>query len=65
VDTIVFRKAVRKPEDNWEFMKIAPEGACSYCDEMRKEGKDFFPNHTAMYFCESGRYDHCTCDRCF
>jgi hypothetical protein len=60
-----FRKSVKKPEGNWEFMKMAPEGECSFCDEMREKDCDFFPNHTAMYFCESGRRDHCTCDRCF
>jgi hypothetical protein len=59
------RKAVNSPEPDWVFNKYAPEGECVYCDQMREEKKDSFPNHTAMYFCQSGRYDHCSCDRCF
>lgn len=62
---LLFKKSVNKPESDWQFLKMAPVGECSFCDEQREQGNDFFPNHTAMYFCESGRYDHCTCDRCF
>ena len=25
----------------------------------------FYPRHTAMRSCQSGRHPHCTCDTCF
>lgn len=63
--TQAFRNSEKQRPEDYIFIKQMPPGECSYCDEQREKGNDFFPNHTAMSFCESGRYNHCTCDRCF
>lgn len=60
-----WRPAEKKCPDDYIFIKQMPLGLCTYCDREREMGNDFFPNHTASYWCQSGRYDHCTCDRCF
>lgn len=60
-----FRPAEKQRPEDYIFIKQMPQGMCSYCDEEREKGNTFFPNHTAMYSCQSGRYDHCTCDKCF
>jgi len=44
---------------------LAPPGECAFCDRMRAEGADFFPDHDASSRCQSGAHDHCTCDTCF
>lgn len=36
---------------------------CAYC--ARFKPTDMFPPHDASRNCESGHYDHCTCDTCF
>lgn len=38
---------------------------CSFCVEQENKGNTFFPPHQASENCESGKYDHCTCDTCF
>ena len=42
-------------------------GICSTCDHYRASAgpRGFFPSHTAMRGCRSGKRDHCTCDGCF
>ncbi len=35
---------------------------CPLC--IANKGK-FYPDHTASSSCESGKRDHCTCDKCF
>ena len=48
-----------------EYVYMAPEGECSYCDRARAEGDKMMPSHTASSMCESGKHSHCTCDRCY
>jgi len=41
---------------------------CSYCDrEYETNGQKLamMPSHTASSRCQSGGYNHCTCDTCF
>lgn len=38
---------------------------CTYCIEQLREGRDFFPPHTASSACQSGGGEHCACDICF
>lgn len=38
---------------------------CTTCDYIRDKKDGFGPSHDASDRCESGRYDHCTCDTCF
>jgi hypothetical protein len=40
-------------------------GKCPYCDAERRDNSNFHPPHDPSDHCESGRYAHCTCDRCF
>jgi hypothetical protein len=40
-----------------------PPGECPYCDSCRDD--NMMPSHTASDRCESGRHNHCTCDRCY
>jgi len=47
------------------FIKQMPLGECKYCDIMRLDQIEFHPSHTAKWYCESGKYNHCTCDTCF
>lgn len=47
------------------FMQFAPEGECTYCDSERTKGNKWFPPHTARPNCQSGKYNHCTCDTCY
>ena len=37
---------------------------CSTCEQIKAEG-GFGPRHNASRRCESGGYNHCTCDTCF
>ena len=37
---------------------------CSTCEQIKAEG-GFGPRHNASRRCESGGYNHCTCDICF
>ncbi len=60
-----FRPSSKQKPQDYIFVHQMPEGQCSYCDRERETGNDFFPNHTASWWCESGRYNHCTCDKCF
>lgn len=43
----------------------ADPGECAYCDSLRERGESFHPPHDVSSNCESGRRDHCSCDRCF
>jgi len=47
--------------------RVVAFGICSFCDHMRADWGPggFFPSHTAMRGCESGKRNHCTCDTCF
>lgn len=38
--------------------------ACSYCQRAGRPG-GFFPPHTALSSCQSGKRAHCSCDSCF
>lgn len=42
-----------------------PKGECAYCDSEREQGNTFHPSHDASERCESGKRNHCSCDRCF
>ncbi len=42
-----------------------PPGECKYCDHEREISNDFHPSHDATNGCESGKHNHCTCDKCF
>jgi len=57
-------KPYGQPVD-YVFIKQMPLGECAYCDRERESNNEFFPPHTARWYCESGRYHHCTCDTCF
>ena len=49
-------------------LRLAPEGDCGTCDELRRTGSEWFPSHDPMMACQSGRVTgtpHCTCDTCF
>lgn len=37
---------------------------CPTCEAIEKSG-GFGPYHNASKYCESGKYNHCTCDTCF
>jgi len=37
---------------------------CSFCQQAGRPG-GYFPAHTAMPRCKSGRHNHCSCDTCF
>lgn len=38
---------------------------CSTCEHIKANG-GFGPDHDASYGCQSGKYDHCSCeDACF
>jgi len=63
--TRTFQKPNVKSPAGHVFVKQMPKGVCSYCDEEREKGNDFFPYHTASRYCQSGGRDHCTCDLCF
>jgi hypothetical protein len=39
-----------------------PKGECKTCDE---HGDGMMPGHHASPRCESGGYNHCSCDTCF
>lgn len=58
---------INKPDKNekYVFMQFALEGECTYCDDQKAKGNNFFPPHTARQSCQSGRHNHCTCDTCF
>jgi hypothetical protein len=43
----------------------APEGECQSCDQLRERGEKHHPYHDASLLCESGKHNHCTCDRCW
>ena len=36
---------------------------CAYCQAHKDDS--MMPPHQASSNCESGRYDHCTCDTCY
>lgn len=42
---------------------------CKECQEAFYKSSTpesaFYPRHTAMVSCQSGRHPHCTCDTCF
>lgn len=38
---------------------------CQTCERELAAGNTFFPPHVASDRCESGKYNHCTCDTCF
>jgi hypothetical protein len=38
---------------------------CKTCDRAEAEGDRMKPPHDASSNCESGKYDHCTCDTCY
>jgi hypothetical protein len=61
----MFREAASSQPEDYIFMQFAPIGECSYCDEQRQQNSKHFPPHTARWQCGSGRYNHCTCDRCW
>lgn len=42
-----------------------PVGECEQCDAYTAADDRMAPAHAAMPGCESGRRDHCTCDRCY
>jgi len=48
-----------------EYIYMAPEGECTYCDRARATGDQMMPSHTASVTCQSGSHNHCTCDRCY
>lgn len=37
---------------------------CKTCEDI-KAHDGFGPSHDASYGCESGWYEHCSCDTCF
>jgi hypothetical protein len=39
--------------------------ACTFCDTEKAAGNSFFPSHYPSSRCQSGSYNHCTCDTCF
>lgn len=43
----------------------ARPGECTYCDAERLRHNSFHPPHDASPRCESGKYNHCSCDTCF
>jgi hypothetical protein len=47
------------------YIKQMPKGECTYCDLQYDKPNGFFPPHTASPRCQSGGYNHCTCDTCF
>ena len=47
------------------YIKQMPKGECSYCDLEYQKPTWVFPPHTASPRCQSGGYNHCTCDTCF
>jgi len=47
------------------YIKQMPKGECTYCDLQYDKPTGFFPPHTASPRCQSGGYNHCTCDTCF
>lgn len=60
-----FRDPEKQPPVDYKFIQQMPPGECAYCDREREAGNSFFPPHTARWRCQSGRYNHCTCDGCF
>jgi len=38
---------------------------CPTCATIQSVYRGFGPLHDASSRCESGRYEHCSCDRCF
>jgi hypothetical protein len=43
----------------------AEPGECTFCDQMRAEGREWHPDHDASRNCQSGKRAHCSCDTCF
>lgn len=38
---------------------------CSTCEDIRDNCNGFGPKHDASERCQSGWYEHCSCDSCF
>lgn len=60
--------AAPAPFANRNGYQFAPEGECSYCDEMYDSRQSFFPPHRRERSrnCGGGsNFHHCTCSACF
>lgn len=55
------------PYANGRGFRVVALGECRTCDHYRQQygPTGFFPSHSAMGGCRSGKRDHCTCDGCF
>jgi hypothetical protein len=49
---------------DYEPVAVYVDG-CIGCQQERERREPFFPRHFAGKTCESGKRNHCTCDRCF
>lgn len=46
-----------------ELQRVVFSSSCAFCNEHRQDKT--MPPHEASIRCQSGRYDHCTCDICY
>jgi hypothetical protein len=62
-----YESAIRSGNSEAAMRYIDPnyDPQCAYCCSMRDRGASFYPPHAASDDCESGKRNHCSCDRCF
>jgi len=65
VGSIPTRPTMKTESEQQPYIKQMPKGECTYCDLQYDKPNGFFPPHTASPRCQSGGYNHCTCDTCF
>jgi hypothetical protein len=50
--------------EQWIIDRGGWDPECSYCQKAGRPG-GYFPPHTALSSCQSGKRNHCSCSACF